>query len=144
MWGWTQRALIACRGLQRLFRRQWGASKAFYYQRPQVVIVFHSKWNPRNLDAFNRLKDRLEKKCIDNWAPCWPKTFSIRCNCRASKAADCRIQMHLHGRHGESLPQPNVLASRIPGAGQMLNGAGDKLRANTTQLSLWPHVRSLG
>lgn len=51
---------------------------------------------------------------------------------RASKAADCRIQMHLSACHGESLPQPRVSASKIPGVGEMLNGAGNKLRANTT------------
>ena len=50
---------------------------------------------------------------------------------RASKAVGCRIQMHLNGGHRESLPQPNVLASKIPGARQILNGAGNKLRANT-------------
>lgn len=50
---------------------------------------------------------------------------------RASKAADCRIQMHLNGGHRESLPQPNGLASKIPGSRQILNGAGNKRRANT-------------
>lgn len=50
---------------------------------------------------------------------------------RASKAADCRIQMHLNGGHREALPQPNGLASKIPGSRQILNGAGNKLRANT-------------
>ena len=132
MWGWTQRALIACKGLQHLFRRQRGASKAFYYQRPQVVIVSILNGTQEIWMLLTDWKIGWKKKCIYNWAPCWPKTFSTRCNCRASKAADCRIQMHLHGRHEESLPQPNVLASRIPGAGYMLNGAGDKLRANTT------------
>lgn len=50
---------------------------------------------------------------------------------RASKAAGCRIQMHLNGCHRESLPQSNVLASKIPGARQIMNGAGNKLRTNT-------------
>lgn len=52
-------------------------------------------------------------------------------HCRASKAAGCRIQMHLNGCHRESLLQPNVLASKIPGARQTPNGAGNKPRANT-------------
>lgn len=59
------------------------------------------------------------------------KNIFYQMHSRASKAAGCRIQMNLNGCHRESLPQPNVLASKIPGARQIMNGAGNKLRTNT-------------
>lgn len=40
--------------------------------------------------------------------------------------------MHLHGYHGESLPQPSVPATTTPGTGYILKGAGGKFRADTT------------
>lgn len=73
------------------------------------------------------------------------KNIFYQMHCKASKAADCRIQMHLNGCHGESLLQPNVLASKIPRAGWMLKRAGNKLRVNTSvSLIMYKKLRSQG
>lgn len=50
-------ALIACKELWHSFHKHWETSKCFCYHGSQVVIVFHSKWNPKSLNVFNRLKE---------------------------------------------------------------------------------------
>lgn len=62
------------------------------------------------------------------------KNVFYQMHCRVSKTVDCRIQMHLNRCHEETLPQPNVLTSKIPGVRLALDGAGNKFRK--TQLSI--------
>lgn len=81
------------------------------------------------------------KECIDNWAPCWPKTFPTRCTVGLQSLLAAEARCTSVDAVGSCFHSPVSWPQKLLEQGRYWR----ELETNSgqTQLSVWKGIRSL-